>query len=63
MTSVDLTDADQAAIGEVLFTLASGFREADASRFESVYVEDATGRTRSAPCCTAATTSSLTCET
>jgi uncharacterized protein (TIGR02246 family) len=35
------SDADQAAIGAVLFTLASGFRELDASKFESVYVDDA----------------------
>jgi uncharacterized protein (TIGR02246 family) len=41
MSSFNPTQADQAAIGEVLFTLASGFRELDAWRFESVYVEDA----------------------
>jgi uncharacterized protein (TIGR02246 family) len=35
------TEADQAAIDEVMFTLASGFRELDASEFEAVYVEDA----------------------
>ena len=39
MSSLDPTQGDQAAIGEVLFTLASGFRELDASRFESVYLE------------------------
>jgi hypothetical protein len=42
MSSIDPTQADQAAIGEVLFTLASVFRELDASRFESaLYVENA----------------------
>ncbi len=41
MSSIDRMQADQAAIGEVLFTLASGFRELDASKFESLYVEDA----------------------
>jgi hypothetical protein len=41
MSSVDSLQAEQAAIGELLFTLASGFRELDASKFESIYVEDA----------------------
>jgi uncharacterized protein (TIGR02246 family) len=41
MTVTASPEADQAAIGEVLFRLAEGFRELDASKFESVYVEDA----------------------
>jgi uncharacterized protein (TIGR02246 family) len=41
MNSTSTRQADEAAIGELLMTLASGFRELDASRLENMYADDA----------------------